>query len=475
MFTLFRPELDDYARRVIDEQRRLYNGGWTRAELRALQLERFADTARYVKANSEFYARHLRDVNLATSGPITEDQLSRIPFTTKDQLRAEMFAVPSQPLDRAWVFYETTGTTGRATPCPRSASDSIVNNAALTLAYEGIFNQHGDRHVVAVLGPSELHSTGDTFGDVLRNLGHTVVKMWPHSPVVGVPRALSLLAELQVTAIVCTPGMSITLLKAARDAGLDVTADFKLRLMLTLGELTSPALLERLGELWGVTVYNCMYASQEASIMATCLQDGSLHTNPLSNYYEIVEPATGRRAFSKNGYVEGELVVTNLYQGAKPLVRYRTGDMVRLFDDADPGQLTQTMQPIGRVRDALRLAGRSVTAFDLEQALFEHVRGAIDYRLTIDTCDGEDVVTVHLEPVDDDARSGIDSPGITDAINRRFGVRCEVVLGQLDAITSTGAMVSWKAARIHDRRLAEPEPERTAALAIASARAGARA
>lgn len=470
MYTLFRPEIEAFARLVIEEQRRFYSSGWSSAELLVLQLNRVASTLRYVKTNSAFYARLLRDVNLEPAGPITAEQLSRLPFTTKDHLRTELFAVQSQPLDKAWVFYETTGTTGRATPCPRDERDMIVNNTALTLAYEGIFNQHGDRHVVAVLGPTELHSTGDTFGDVLRNLGHTVVKMWPRSPVVGIARALALLVELEVTAIVCTPGMAITLAKAARKGGLDLKSDFSLRLVMALGELVSPALLDRLGELWGVKFYNCMYASQEASIMAVCQQDKLLHTTPLNNYYEIVDPHTGVPVVAESGRVEGELVVTNLYQGAKPLVRYRTGDMVRLFEPPVPGQLSQVMEPIGRVRDTLHLASLPVSAFDLEQTLFEQVRGAIDYRLIIDAHNGEDVVTVHLEPVDVSAGESIDIPAIKATVRRRFGVRCEVVLGPMEAITSTGAMVSWKAARIHDRRLSEPEPEAMAALAIASAK-----
>ncbi|MDQ0794223.1 phenylacetate--CoA ligase family protein [Streptomyces sp. B1I3] len=468
MFTLFRPELEAFARTALTEHQQLHKGGWSTGDLHALQMERAAETIRYVRANSAFYRDRLRDVALAPSGPISPQELAAVPFTTKDDLRAELFDVMSQPLDKAWVFYETTGTTGRATPCPRDEHDSIVNNTALTLAYEDIFAQHGERHVVAVMGPTELHSTGDTFGDVLRNLGHTVVKMWPHSPVVGFPRALALLEKLGVTALVCTPGMAISLAKAAREAGIDLHSRLGVRLILTLGELTSPAMLENLGALWSASVYNCMYASQEASIMAACHADGRLHTVPLNNYFEVVDPDTGQAVEAVSGVREGELVVTHLYQGAKPLVRYRTGDMVRLSAQAD--SVHEVLQPIGRVRDALHLGGRRVTAYDLEQTLFTHIRGVIDYFLLIDEVDGQDLVTVNLEPTDAAAGLRLDRELIRRAVADAFGVRCEVVLGSMDAITSTGAMVSWKAARIHDRRGSEPEPERLAALAIATGR-----
>jgi phenylacetate-CoA ligase len=167
---------------------------------------------------------------------------------------------------------------------------------------------------------------------------------------------------------------------------------------------------------------------------------------------------------------EGELVITHLYQGSKPLVRYRTGDMVRLHAKTDSP--VEIMQPIGRVRDLLTLGGRRITAYDLEQTLFTHIRGALDYFLFIDEVDGRDKLTVTIEPTDEAAGKRIDDAAIRDAVNETFGVLCDVVLGPMDAITSTGAMVSWKAARIHDRRIAVAEPERVAALAIAAGRAG---
>ncbi|MFE3027166.1 phenylacetate--CoA ligase family protein [Nocardia tengchongensis] len=465
MFTIFRPEFDDYARATIAEQQRMYDGGLSAEELAETQLARIAETVDYVAAHSPFYREHLRGTTFSSARGI--EALAELPFTTKDDLRERLFDLPAKPLDKAWVFYETTGTTGRATPCPRDEYDSIVNNVALTLSYRGIFAQHGDRHVVAVLGPTELHSTGDTFGDVLRNLGHTVVKMWPHSPVVGFPRALRLLEELGVTAIVCTPGMAISLAKAAREEGVDLRARLGIRLMFALGELASPAMLERLGELWDASVYNCMYASQEASIMATCHADGHLRTVPLTNYYEVIDPWTGLPAPAVDGLRTGELVVTSLYRGAKPLVRYRTGDMVRMRSEA--GSILETLQPIGRVRDTLLLGGRRIVAFDLEQLLFTHIRGVIDYRLVIDTVDGQDRVTLQLDPVDEVAARRLDGPAIRAVVADSFGVRCDIELGPVDAITSTGAMVSWKAARIHDLRVAD-DLERLAALKIAAGR-----
>lgn len=113
-----------------------------------------------------------------------------------------------------------------------------------------------------------------------------------------------------------------------KDSGQD-PATTSVRLILTVGELTTPALLRNIGDVWGAHVYSCMYASQESSILAVCASDSHLYTIPLNNYYEIIDPVSGKGYDITKGQVTGELVITHLYQGQKPLIRYRTGDMVR--------------------------------------------------------------------------------------------------------------------------------------------------
>jgi phenylacetate-CoA ligase len=469
MFTIFDAELDCFARHVLAEQRAFENGDIPPEALHTLQWERLRETVRYVRDRSPFYHERLAWLRDSDIAELNQETLSALPFTTKDDLRHNLSGILSRPIDEAWVFYETTGTTGAATPCPRDNRDSVVNNLALTVCYDTILRDHGARHVAAIMGPSELHSTGDTFGEVFRNLGHTVVKMWPHSPTVGFPRALTLLRELNVTVLVCTPGTAIALAKRAAERGLDPRHDFGVRVILALGELATPSMLENLGSFWGARVYNCMYASQEASILAACRADELLHTVPLNNYYEVVDPDTGVPVPSVDGVRRGELVVTSLYQGSKPLVRYRTGDLVCL-DEPVPGPYpSTTLRPLGRIRDVLPLAGRAVTAYEIEDAIFRRVRGVLDYQLLIGEQDGEDFLTVRLETADEAARHAIDISALVAGIREELGVASQVRYDRLDAITGTGAMVSWKAARIQDCRGAE-EPERLAALTIAGQR-----
>lgn len=472
MFTLFNEDIGSFARDTLLAHRDFEAGRWTAERLADHQLTGLRQIVRHTRDNSRFYRKRLARASDEWLCAMSFDTFRDLPFTTKDDLRENMLDLLSEPLTGGWVFYETTGTTGPATPCPRNNVDSIVNNTVLSLSYDTVLRKHQGPHLVAVMGPTELHSTGDTFGEVFRNLGCTVAKMWPHSPVVGFPRAVQLLRELPFTGLVCTPGMAMTLAGEAHRAGLDPRRDLSIGFLLLVGELLTPSLAANIGSLWNATAYNCMYASQEASILAAVREDQQLRTAPLNNFYEVIDPDTAAPALpGPDGTVEGELVVTHLYRGCKPLIRYRTGDLARMRP-AEPGSRCPSplLQPLGRVRDRLPLNGRSVSAFELEEAVLRHVTGSQGYQVVIDTVDGADTLTVRLEMAGfaDPAEAPVDA--VRAEVRRCFGIEPDIEFTKLDGVTTTGALVSWKAARIHDLRVAAPEPERLAALAIARKR-----
>lgn len=468
MYTVFHPEQDALVRDLVAKHSDFERGGWTDRRLRDHQRAELRATLRYVTENSPFYRKHLSHLTPEEINDFDLADLSRLPFTTKDDLRENMLDMLSRPVTDGWVFYETTGTTGRATPCPRDDTDSSTNNMALTINYGNVLRAHPGQHLIAVMGPTELHSTGDTFGEVFRNLGHTVAKMWPHSPVVGYRRALELLRELPVTGLVCTPGMAMSLAKEARDLGLAPHAEFDLSFIMVVGELVTPALLDNIGSLWSAKVYNCMYASQESSILAAVRADGDLRTIPLSNAYEVIDPVTEAAAEpGPDGALLGELVITHLYRGCKPLIRYRTGDLVRLLLPTGTADYpSRVLQPLGRARDTVTINGEPTYAYDLEQTVLAHVRRCFGYQIVIEKIDGTDRLTLRLECLDP---TGIDEEPLRRAVRQRYGAEPVILVADVGSIAGTGAMVSWKASRVHDRRIAD-DAERKAALAIAARR-----
>ncbi|NEC87429.1 phenylacetate--CoA ligase family protein [Streptomyces sp. SID12501] len=472
MFTQYDPEAGALTSELRDQFDSFVTGEWDAARLRSHQTRRLREVVAYVRARSPFYRARLAALTDDDISALSVDDLRTLPFTTKEDLRKAQFDILSLPVSQAWIFYETTGTTGAATPCPRTNSDSIHNNTVLTAYYRDILALYGDRQVIGVLGPTELHATGDTFGDVCRNLGHGVAKMWPHSPLIGFDRALELMRSLPVTGLFCTPGMAMSLAQKAVNAGLDLKRDFSVDVVMLTGELMSPSLLANIGQVWGAEARNCLYASQEASVLAAATADGSLRTAPLINHYEVIEPeGTEPVAPDADGVRCGELVVTNLYAGAKPLIRYRTGDMVRMTGPGPEAAVpAPALEAIGRVGDRLRLNGRLVNGYDLEDLLLRRFRGYLDYQITVDQDGlGTDVLSLTLKAGPDGSLWDAAGAAVEDC-HRELDTPLMVTSGSPGPITSTGAMVSWKAARVVDLR-AESSIENTAAERIAAVRA----
>jgi phenylacetate-CoA ligase len=475
VYTIFNSDLDQYARETVSRHLSFEHGEWSGQSLALYQETQVRHTLRHVLAGSPFYAAHLGPY-VEDAGSTTLAGLRGLPFTTKDDLRNHGTDILSRPVSDAWIFYETTGTTGKATPCPRDNTDSTATNTALTINYASVLRAHPGPHVVGIMGPTELHSTGDAFGEVFRNLGQCVAKIWPHSPVVGYRRALEVMHDLGISALVCTPGMAMSLAREARLAGFSPRDDFRLSFIMVVGELVTPALLDNIRAIWSAEVYNCMYASQEASILAAIRDDGRLRTIPLNNYYEVIDPDTGTEAIpGSDGAQEGELVVTHLFQGCKPLVRYRTGDMVRLAPLPESAEYpSAVLTPLGRVRDLTTIGGRAFSAYELEQAVLENTTACCGYQIVIDNpTGGRDELRVILEYLGAGAAGSLDAGAVRAGVARRLGISPDVEVGEIGTIATTGALVSWKASRVHDKRAGD-DAERRAAVAIAARRDQAR-
>lgn len=459
----------DFAARYLELHRAFYDRTLTDQALDDWRSGQLRTVLTQVRDGSPFYAQHLSQVDVDAVTPRT---LARLPFTTKDDLRTHMLDVLSRPLAEAVFFYETTGTTGRATPCPRDGREVVASNAHVTESWAAIFRHHfGDhRPRIGLMGPTEVHSFGDTLGDVARNTGSMNAKIWPYSPVIGFPKALQLMKELRLEVICCTPGVALTLAKAAEHYGYDLRRDFAVGLLFVTGEMCTPALARNLESVWGADVYNILYGSQEAFVIATACENKRMHLSQTNYLIEVVDPETGETHGPRGS---GELTVTMLVDGVKPLVRYRTGDAVHIEpSDCGCSMPGEVVQLVGRTLDRIALGGRRFTAGQIETAVLTGVTGSVGYQVVIDRdADGQDWLTVRLEFL-----KGISeeperlAAAVRDRAAEVLGVRVEVELSDgLDPIVSTGAFVSWKAARIVDRR-SGPDHETEVAQKMAANR-----
>jgi phenylacetate-CoA ligase len=406
---------------------------------------------RHVKQRSPFYRRLYEGIDVDRIDLAT---LATLPFTTKDDLQRAQFDILAGDLREAQFYYATTGTTGPSTPCPRDKKDLFTNNVQIAFGLRRLLDKHfaGRRKpLVAVLAPNELHSICGTFSSVCSELGVCKLDPYPASLVIGFEKCVRVLKELEVDVVLGTPGLALILAQIAEMYGLDCKRDFGIELLLSTGEICTPAMERNIRGIWGCQVYNFIYASQEGMAMAMASPDNTYYPT-LPNYvFEVVDP-DGDASFGSTG--TGELCITMLIDGIKPLIRYRTGDLVHLFDSDRTGPERRVLQVLGRKKDFIALAGRRFTAYQIEQAVMDGVTSCVGYQVVIGSRDRADHLTVKLQlmhgcDVDrDELRERL-----VGKLRRELGVDATILFVlQLDDIVNTGGWISWKAARVVDDR-----------------------
>lgn len=419
------------------------NGKTSLQELHQDSELRGREILEYVKAQSPFYCNHL---HTKVGSKSIFKVLDGLPFTTKGDLRSASTAVCSVPFDEIATYYETTGTTGKSTPCPRASIDVETSGAYVQNAVKKIYEStFGTMHALtAIMGPSELYAFGDTYGEVCRNLGIPFVRLWPESPRVGLEKAADRITMLGVKSLICSPAVALALARFYKSIGIN-PRETSVAQILVLGELCTPEMLSNISRIWDAHCTHGLYGSQEAHAVATGCPEGNLHLTE-TNYIAEIIPINGLE-----GDV-GELCLTMLVPGAKPLIRFRTGDLASLYPSSvcECGNQSRSIRIFGRIDDVVTIGGRKMFPASIESAVFNAADLVWGYQVDIRTAEnGTDELEVAM--VAQGGNQSVDQ--IQKQMVTHFGVPVRVVLqNQLDPRTETGAYISWKHARIRDWR-----------------------
>jgi phenylacetate-CoA ligase len=282
----------------------------------------------YLEASSPFYAERLRGVEVRTPA-----DLPRLPFTTKEELREGQQADPPfgphlcAPPERLVRMHVTSGTTGEPVAVGFTQADHLANSAIGGEAFRIAGLRPDD--VVAHCLNYALYAGGIADHMAIEASGATVVP-------VGIgqsTRLLELIPRLGITAIFGTLSYPAYLAARAREEGVE-PRDLAVRHIVTAGEPGAglAAVRDEIEDAWGATVADTFGMSDVWSTMGgACGESEGLHlTTGEHAVVELVDPDSGE-AFELEDGAEGELVWTHLQREASPLLRYRSGDLARVW------------------------------------------------------------------------------------------------------------------------------------------------
>ena len=363
-----------------------------REELLKLQGERVSSMLKRVYESVPFYRNKLKEMGIEPGDITTIDDLKKLPFTTKQDLRDNypfgLFTVPQTDIVR---LHASSGTTGKSTVVGYTHNDiqmwSEVVARSLTMA--GVTKSD----IIQVAYGYGLFTGGLGLHYGAEKVGASVI------PISGgnTKKQLQLMEDFGSTVIACTPSYAAYLGEALIEEKID-RRNIKLRAGIFGAEPWTEEMRSQIEHLLGIKAYD-IYGLSEIigpGVSMECHCQKGMHIFEDHFIPEIINPDTCEVL----PYGElGELVFTPATKEAMPLIRYRTRDLTRLHaDKCECGRTLVRMEKcVGRSDDMLIIRGVNVFPSQVESVLLEMSETKPHYLLVVDRENNLDILEIQVE------------------------------------------------------------------------------
>ncbi len=364
----------------------------SRDEMRELQGRRLHKIVDYVYHNVPFYRNKLQEMDIEPDDIKTIDDIVRLPFTTKQDLRDNYpYGLQAAPQSEIVRVHASSGTTGNPTIVGYTRKDVGVWSECMARCLTAYGVGRDDTFSVAYGYGLFTGGLGAHYG--VENLGATVVP----ASTGNTEKHLRLIRDLGITGIACTPSYALHLAETMDKMGIR-KEDIRLRVGAFGAEPWTENMRAEIENRLGLQGYN-LYGLSE--IMGPCVsheckcKNGS-HICEDHFFPEIIDPETLEPLPMGQ---TGELVFTTLTKEGMPLLRYRTRDLCSLIPgECECGRTSVRMGRIlGRSDDMLIIRGINVFPSQVESVILSTEEFEPHYQLVIDRIDNLDRLTVRVE------------------------------------------------------------------------------
>ena len=361
--------------------------------LRELQEERLRAVVKVAYEKVAHYKRVFDEKGLKPGDIKNLDDLEKIPFTYKTDLRDNYpFGMLAVPLRDVAEIHASSGTTGnptvvaytrkdialwshvmaRAIACAGGTPDDIIQNAyGYGLFTGGLGVHYGALELGASVVPA---SSGQT------------------------KRQLKLIQDFGATVITCTPSYSVHVAEEAMGSGIDLRTS-TVRLGILGAEPWSDEMRKEIEEKWAMDALD-IYGLSEIigpGVAMECPAKNGLHLFSDHFFPEIINPKTGERVPDGE---RGELVLTTLTKEALPLLRFRVGDITSMSHERCEGcgrTMPRISKIFGRTDDMLIIRGINVFPSQIESVLLSVEGAEPHYLIVVDRERGLDRLEIQVE------------------------------------------------------------------------------
>ncbi|MEN2985917.1 MAG: phenylacetate--CoA ligase [Thermodesulfovibrionaceae bacterium] len=364
----------------------------SRKDLMQLQLERLQSTIHRVYKNVPFYRKMFDRVGIDPDSFSSLEDIKKIPFTTKNDLRENypygLFAVPLREVVR---IHTSSGTTGMPIVVGYTKNDIKIwtEVVARILTAGGITKDD----VVQIAFSYGLFTGAFGFHYGAEKIGASVIPVSIENP----KKQVKILQDYKTTAIVSTPSYALLIANTIIELGINPNS-LSLKYGLLGAEPWSEQMRKEIEEKLKIVATD-NYGLTEVmgpGVAGECLYKNGLHINEDHFLVEIIDPESLQSV--QEGEV-GEVVITTLTKEAFPILRFRTGDLTRfIVGDCPCGRTFRRIDRImGRTDDMIIIKGVKIFPSQIEAILYETEGAHPNFQIILDREAGVDRMTVLLE------------------------------------------------------------------------------
>lgn len=406
----------------------------SREEMRAIQLEKLIKEVKYAYEKSPFYKRKFDEIDLKPEDIKSLEDLSKIPFTIKSDLRDNYpFGMNAVDMENVARIHASSGTSGKPTVVTYTDNDLEMWSECMARLIIAAGVKKGDVAQISFgyglfTGALGLHQGMEKVG----------VAVIPASSG-NTERQVMLLKDLQADVLIATPSYALYIGEMIQKLGYDIN-DFNLKFGMFGSEASSQEMREEIERKLNVVATDNYGLSEiiGPGVAGECLQKHGLHINEDYFLVEILNPETLEPV--PDGEF-GELVITALQKEAMPVLRYRTKDITRIIPGECPcGRTLRRLDKFqGRTDDMLIIRGVNVFPSQIEGVLMEIPEVGGQYEILVTRQNHMDNLEVSVEV----SSELLDNFKQLDELKKKIRHNLKTVL-QIDAVVKLVEPLSLK-------------------------------
>lgn len=355
-------------------------------------LEQILETIHYAVKHAPFYQKHFSAHSLEE---LNWENFRSLPFTTKEDLSQNNRDFLCVPTDQIAEYVTTSGTSGKPVTIYLTKKDLLRLGKNEKESFELTGAKAGDLFQLMTTIDKQFMA-GLAYYLGVQELNAGMIRIGP-----GVPALQwNSILENKPTILIAVPSFLVNLIDYAKQNGIDVNQT-SVRSAICIGEpireddLSENVLAKRIHADWNIELFSTYASTEMGAAFTECRSHQGGHLNEDLIYLEVLDEEGNHVSHGE----KGEIVISTLGTEGTPLIRYKTGDVARVYrEPCSCGRTSPRVGPIlGRKNQMIKFKGTTIFPPSIYE-IFDSRSEITCYKIEVaKDYLGHDTITILLE------------------------------------------------------------------------------